>query len=69
MGIVLLHIVHSIPYDLDAFSVRNSIVDAIASKYDEVMLILNLKGFDLGSGYEDTSLPSELFKLGFYISE
>ena len=52
MGIVLLHIVHSIPYDLDAFSVRNSIVDAIASKYDEVMLILNLKGFALSRDHK-----------------
>ena len=69
LWIILLHIVYSIPYDLDAFSVRDSIVNAIAAKYDEIMLILNLESFDLRSSYEYTSFPTELFKLCFYVTE
>ena len=69
MGIVLLHVVHSIPYDLNAFSVRYSIINAIAAKHDEIMFILNLEGFDLRSGYEYTSFSTKLFELSFYITE
>ena len=61
LWIVLLHVMHSIPNDLDAFSIGNSVVNTITTQYNEVMLVLNLESFDFWSCYEDTFLPTKLF--------
>ena len=69
LRVILVHVGHSIPDDLNAFTIGNPVVDTIAAENNEVVLVLNLESFDFWSCDENTLLATKLLQLSFYIAE